>query len=130
MGLYRWFKLRFTGSDFLISTRRVYVVSKSTVGIGAALHDFQFVWQKDERDLATFCVGRFEGSNIAVNDGFARRIAGVHTLRHRVIDAVELHFQFAVAQRENAKLVVVKTIDAVRLCRGHDGFSFLSGHWV
>src|SRR5947208_9436078 len=98
--LYRRFKLRFTGSDLLISAGRVYVVSKSTVGIGAALHDIQFVWQEDERDFATFCVGRFEGSNIAVNDGFARRVPHIHALCQGVIDAIELHLHFTVPQCE------------------------------
>src|SRR5256714_4293874 len=119
---YRRLKLWFTRANLLITAGRIYVVSKSTVGIRAALHDFQFVWQEHECDFATLCVGRFEGSNIAVNYGFAGRKTGVHALDDVHIKTIELNLKFVVTQSENAELALIEAIDTVDLRGGHDDF--------
>ena len=93
---------------------------KAARRIVAVLLDNNFPRQKRHRDLAALRVFRNEGGHVSVNGRFTPGIAGVHALCHRVIDAIELHLQFVVAEGENAKLVVVVTIDAVGLCSRHD----------
>ena len=98
---------------------------KAAIGVRAILLDYNFSRQKRHRDLTALGVRWDKYRNVAFDRCFSHGVTHVRALRQSHIDAVELDFQFVMAEREDAELALVITIDAVYL-RGSNDLGVLS----
>ena len=101
------------------------IMPKAAVSVRVILVDDEFAWQERHRGLAALGVRWDECRDVAFDGCFAHGITHVRALRQSHIDAVELDFQFVKAEREDAELALVITIDAVYL-RGSNDLGVLS----
>jgi hypothetical protein len=90
-------------------------MAKATLGVQTFLLDFHFVFEKGHGDFALLRVPGYEGGHVSFNRGFANGFTYVRIAAAGHPFAIELHLQFVVAHRENAKVVAVVLVEAVDL---------------
>ena len=103
------------------------VVAKATLGVSAFLGDNHLVGRKKGHgDFAILRVAGNERRNVAVDGRFANCLADVWITIASHPLSVELHLQFIVTEREHAKVIAVRFVDAVNLCGRNDAARCLS----
>lgn len=106
--------------DSAISAVGHHVVAKATLSIAAFLSDDHFVGRKEGHgDFAILRLTGDERGHVAVDGRFTNCFADVRITVASHPLAVELNLQLIVTQREHAKVVAVRFVDAVDL-RGSD----------
>ena len=97
------------------------IVAEATSGVGAFLGDNHLVGRKKGHgDFAILRITGDERREIAFNGRFANCFADVRITIASHPLAIELDLQLIVTQREHAKVVTVRFVDAINLCGGDD----------
>ena len=111
--------LRPAGFHSSIGPRRHHVVAEPAVGIKTFLHNFHAVREEGHGNFAFGSVPGNKGRDVAFDGRLADSFAKVRitTARHPL--AIELHFQFVVAEREDTKVVTAIFVNAVNLSRSY-----------
>ena len=97
-------------------------MTKAAIDVSPILNDFYFSRQKNDGDFARFGFVRFKGCDVTVDDGVTAGRTHIETLRRR-INPVELDLKLVMTDGENAKLVLVQTVNPVYLGRRYDLFA-------
>ena len=115
--MWNWNEPRFARFNSAISPGGDDVVSESTVGVQTFLLDFHFAFEKGHRDFAFGRVAGYERGHVSFNRGFANGFTYVRIPAAGHPFAIELHLQFVLAQRENAKVIPIVPVETVDLSR-------------
>lgn len=109
------------GFDSAIRPAGHDIVAEATSGVSPFLGDNHLVGRKKGHgDFAILRITGDERREIAVDGRFANCFANVRITIASHPLAIELDLQLIVTQREHAKVVTVRFVDAINLCGGDD----------